>query len=446
MTTYYVDMDATYESTCANNGTASGTPWGGASGLLRAVAAVAAGETIYVANAPTPADNETVDRLTEMFVTDSSDVSVGDELVGQDYGATFRVAVIVTNSYLLGETGVDDSWRDYEAFLINGGPESLNAVGNPSYPGIVISEDFAASGDTTSGAITLRGVASDWTTDEHAYLDCDSACDGITVGGVDGWHVRYVEIDTPKTYGIKGSSFPYYWRFEHVKVVNSGDTAWEDMYGWRTVVFDHIEASGSTQYGLYRSPTYGSVIRRSVFVGNGGHGFYGASYQSNLLESIFSDNGGDGIYCYGGDGHVNIGQCVCDGNSGDAIEYAAAPNVGSLNGCRLTNNGGYGVNAAGAPMVGSCDGNLYYNNTSGARNNFPSGEHDIDAAGDGYTDDTNGDFSLTSDAEGRRIQVDLDVPLGTETGTTFYATAGLTPTDSGGGDGGAALSRVRLGM
>ena len=49
-TTYYVDSNQTYAATTANNGTSSGTPWGGAAGIQRALAAVAAGDEIKITN------------------------------------------------------------------------------------------------------------------------------------------------------------------------------------------------------------------------------------------------------------------------------------------------------------------------------------------------------------------------------------------------------------
>jgi hypothetical protein len=94
-------------------------------------------------------------------------------------------------------------------------------------------------------------------------------------------------------------------------------------------------------------------------------------------------------------------------NTGDGIRVTTAlsgSNARILNNI-ITNNGGYGINlTTGATALndrlirGMFDYNAFYSNTSGARNAYSAGAHDVTLTGDPYTNAAGKDFSLNSTA------------------------------------------------
>lgn len=135
---------------------------------------------------------------------------------------------------------------------------------------------------------------------------------------------------------------------------------------------------------------------------------------------------------------VRFEGCIAYGNGSDGFLFDTTAAATCLDGsssynCVAILNGGYGVNAnaANVPFF-PIDYFFTYSNTSGARNNFPTGSHDVALSGDPYTSSTN--FALNNTAGAGAAVRAAGFPGVLQFGGTGYTDAGALPhQDSGGG-------------
>lgn len=137
-----------------------------------------------------------------------------------------------------------------------------------------------------------------------------------------------------------------------------------------------------------------------------------------LLNVILWNNGGDGLDL--SNGTIGAGTTIYMQNS------------------IIAENGGYGVRGqSGIEVAVPCaDYNAFFDNTSGARLNFPTGDNDVTLSADPFNAAASGDFSLTNDGGGgadcRAAGFPGVFPGGLTTG---YRDIGVQHEDAGGGGG-----------
>lgn len=130
---------------------------------------------------------------------------------------------------------------------------------------------------------------------------------------------------------------------------------------------------------VYDNSTYG------VISGPGASGDGGGGCALIFWNSAVVGNGSDGINNVG---NASVGQILYLFNT------------------IVSDNSGYGVNCSsagsdnGAGPVQAGMNNAYYNNTSGALNNFPSLPGDVTLTASPFTDPSTGDFTLNSTSGG----------------------------------------------
>lgn len=91
----------------------------------------------------------------------------------------------------------------------------------------------------------------------------------------------------------------------------------------------------------------------------------------------------------------------------------------------IVNNGGYGVSSTTTNyLVWESNYNAFYNNTSGARNNVPSGSNDVTLTGVPFTNAGSGDFSLNSTAGAGASCRASGFPGAAQSGGTGYLDSG----------------------
>ena len=125
---------------------------------------------------------------------------------------------------------------------------------------------------------------------------------------------------------------------------------------------------------------------------NGAIGFDLASVSESIVFCISESNASHGITTGTTSFIIN---CTINGNTGastDGVSGTTPPAGNIFYNNIVANNGRYGVNFTDGDSVAT-DFNNYYVNSTAARNNFPTGAGDI-ALDPGYTDATNGDFSV----------------------------------------------------
>jgi hypothetical protein len=126
----------------------------------------------------------------------------------------------------------------------------------------------------------------------------------------------------------------------------------------------------------------------NIIAGNTNEGYYNVSasgtsaFLSSVIGNVFHGNGGDGF-------HME--------NSSGGFPIFFFNNI-------LTSNGAYGARNLTANVFEARNGvlarkNAYYNNATGDRLNFATGEDDITLTGDPFTNSGAGDFSLNNTAD-----------------------------------------------
>jgi hypothetical protein len=130
----------------------------------------------------------------------------------------------------------------------------------------------------------------------------------------------------------------------------------------------------------------------------------GFEYPVLALGCVADTMGSDGFRFGALTQATAIINCVSYGNTGDGFEAADtykafAPVLNNI----AYGNGGYGFRTDLTEQVARnwlIDHNAFGNNTSGARQNFIAGAHDVTLTADPFTDAANGDFSLNSTSGG----------------------------------------------
>lgn len=138
-------------------------------------------------------------------------------------------------------------------------------------------------------------------------------------------------------------------------------------------------------------------------------------------------------------------NCVSYNNGRDGFRCTTSNGMdgASIRNCIFVSNAGYGINSATTAFVGASsldlDYNAFYNNTSGARNQVPTGAHDVALSGDPFTNGASADFSLDNTAsEGAACRA-AGFPGALQAGGTGYLDIGaLQHADPAGGGGLAA--------
>jgi hypothetical protein len=302
----------------------------------------------------------------------------------------------------------------------------------------------ANSGAYNTGYIKFIGVNSSWENDGTLYtIDADGGEFHI----LDANGPDYVWLENIKPTNNNGS-------YDGLQV----NTAYCDH--WR---FINCQFDGCGRYGVYSTYLRYSCWFKSKFLNNGSDGlrnpgshasYYGCKFIDNtnygmylntqsVLDSCVFHGNDTGAYLYGVD---YVRNCVFDENSSYGANLALATAPYPIKGCRFTNHSGAG------------DVGLYVSgNVRAALLGCYFGNNTTDATADRYDDlggntfggtDTNqgyvtpgSDWTLRSDATGRRYEYDLDGTM------SAFLSAGLTPTDSGGGgtSGRQGLHAIGLG-
>ncbi len=426
MTTYYADMAFFYEGTHTHNGLSLANAWGGPAGVQRAIAEAGENDTILVINAPTPTNNISLTTLRKLFVASLTNIDPGDLIENLSQAGEMRI-VCLGSDYALGEH-VSGSFFPGNTVTPDGGTTTTTVSDLVKPMGLQIDEFFAADN------VTLRGVAADGVTAEHAYFDCDSDCTGMKMFECTGWTVAYLHFDTPASYGVYKSAVSVGssgWLFDHVKVTNPGYAGFTWLYYLQYARMRFCEVDGATSYGYRTMPLFG----RSEFciARNCGVGVY--EHRGKLDSWLIVDNIGDGVR--NPSSNAELIGCTIDGNGGDGLGFTTTPSGITLLRNRITNNGGYGLSISAYGDGWLLADNVWYGNASGTCDSVAVGETDHgpvgdtaiptaanrDVTADGYADQSAGDYSLLASAVNRRIEI----AVGDD--NTAYVTTGLPAAD-----------------
>lgn len=143
-------------------------------------------------------------------------------------------------------------------------------------------------------------------------------------------------------------------------------------------------------------------------------------------------------------------SCVSYGNAGAGLLYSGAVTADwtTVMNSLFINNGTYGINSDTTnygvsgkyPLVVNFNG--FYNNTSGARNNFPVGDNDKTLTGDPFTNGAGLNFSLNNTAGAGAVARAGGYPGVTAGGTGYADIGALQHQDSGGASTQKAYSFV----
>jgi hypothetical protein len=433
MPTYYVDSNATYAANHANNGTASGTPWGGVGGIQRALSLQAAGETINI-KAGTELDLRVLKKIShgavtggfalDDFVIEVSDTSAGTPDAGGGQGYVVRV-VSTTETWIevtagtWNNTGSRYVWKDSSHYS---GAISVS----PTMPGLTL----ITAGSASAGRSKLIGVNASWAADGTLLL-LDGGASGAAANGISSTaaytQAENVEIRRTVSTGLScATATDSLFRrcgTHHCGGSNPGMQPGGD----RSHVSD-VWAYSCTTSGIQLG-SYGSARRISSYLNV--TGLLCGNYQQVRNSTIFA-NTGDGIST--GSIAVKIAQCVIDGNGVGGAYHGVKFTAGTghvVEECRITNNGGsggYGIYSSAAAGIRE-NYNVFYGNNSNLYN-VDAGPDSLTAAStteEGYTNQGSSDFRLTTAAILRRLSVAL-------TGSNVvYVTAGLSPVDNAGG-------------
>jgi parallel beta-helix repeat protein len=145
------------------------------------------------------------------------------------------------------------------------------------------------------------------------------------------------------------------------------------------------------------------------FIHNSGAGATTVRNYCSFFNCLFHGNGAGGINFYqNGVGNL-VTNCTFDGNTGSGI-YLSSQLNSVIYGNRFTNNTRYGIESTYDEYGTVEDYNHFYNNTLGLKNKTNTGAtNDVTGTGsDGYQDKTVHNFSLKSDAQSRRIPLNID--------------------------------------
>lgn len=444
MTAYYVDIAATYNST--NNayaGTSSGAAWAGAGGIQRAMATLAAGDSVYF-KAGT-CDLTKCKKITFGTGTTGT-LAIGDDVISTttsggstpDAGAGQGYIVYVESATVVWIAVTSGTWASGAGHYLTGdvsnyGTGAISAVATP--------------GPTTVTAGTASAVV--------RYIGCDSSWVPIGDTLEDGAIPAEGDIPTfdgnataVSCFTLNGGSSEY----ARISWLDFADGSyWAVQPGKYRFVMEGCIIRDSP-YGIVQPAAYSSTIRCQIY-GNAHEGINNPSSATLFAFCSIHDNGGDGItrlaaedkviscVIYNNSGHgilnrespdgysVTIIKNVIDNNGKDGIsiqEFGTAPEREIWHN-RITRNGWngdagtyYGINCYAASDLMTEDFNVFYSNGQDAdgththdRHNIAAGRNSIscdDATECGYTDPDGDppDYNLTTSAIGRSMEMQLD--------------------------------------
>lgn len=163
-------------------------------------------------------------------------------------------------------------------------------------------------------------------------------------------------------------------------------------------------------------------------------GFLNDSAMNTIINCIADTNGGCGFISKGGQSrYVN---CISYASGLDGFKYNGGNAlIGGLFNCIAVSNSGYGVNSANLYANAQSRYNVFYSNTSGARNNFPVGATDVTITGDPFTNSAAGDFTLNNTAGAGAACRAAGFPgvFPSGAGTGYLDIGAIQHQDSGGG-------------
>ena len=287
--------------------------------------------------------------------------------------------------------------------------------------------DFDTNAGTDRNPILFKGAASDGT-DDGTRVTIDGSgitsaptfklttavdrlvFDGIRITGATDSAIADGPSDQANSIHLRNCRFD--------NAANHG----VELYGTYSV-FENIECDNNGGSGIstesQTSRLGSSFIYRSSFHHNTSHGLHYGPGTSTILRCLFYRNGGDGLSIQREMENVSILQNIFHANTGDGIGVQSSETItnhpGTVIGNVFTDNGAYGVSfyADDHHFPGSVDYNLYGTgdmaNTSGARQNFPTGDNDL--SGDPlFTSTTNGAEDFTPATGSPQIDAGTTVP------------------------------------
>lgn len=295
-----------------------------------------------------------------------------------------------------------------------------NSAAGDAMPGWIIQTETAQSltsvivcrraGDNTSGFIKICGTSGEVVT-QTANAACFSLAVVVTSIWFDSLGFQNTNGTKTSAYGIatsgnSPSAIITNCVFGHAtNTLLSGIGNANAAPTWLIVGCKFLECTGD---GISGGVTASVTISRSTIVDCAGDGIDLTSGGNPVLYAdnlIVARNGGRGIHLNANAICYLLINSIIHGNSSSGLEMVGGPGVNNIL-TRIVGNifSGNGVNGAkwsATPVLyGHIDNNAYYNNTSGARSNFPTGANDITLSADPFVDAASDDFNINNDAGG----------------------------------------------
>ena len=431
-----LSLEASHTAYAASGtfGTDSDTPYGGAGGVQRAISELAAGDTLYVADAATPANNRPLGTLTKWTVANGAIFAPGDLMTkSPDDGSSARVACVYGND-VYGELIAGGITAPHTVTPDGGSTTTAVSAAAPS--GWVIDGTYCAAGDGTNGPVRMRGRASDWMTPARVYVNCSEDVDCFTMLGVTGWDIEGFTADSAADYMVNLAATNYRCRLSRLTALLPGTQGVSDGTNLYQSLVENCTWFGCGNAGTYRISYRDSIMARCVYANCG----TGDKRADGSIDCLYLDNATVGARI--ADVGCVVKGCSFDGN-GVGLTFAGPYGAAVLD-SRFTNNTtAINVESGDASEADFVLGCGFYGNGTDVdqTNGYVSVLDSVTLTGDGYVNPDEGDFSLSASAEGRRVAKVLDVPRYDEGDsgpytmytTTIYQAVGLTPTDTGGG-------------
>lgn len=243
---------------------------------------------------------------------------------------------------------------------------------------------------TSTNSLALMTVAMCNVHVRNFILDCNSTTTSIGLKVTAANSSRGLQITNVKAMNFTGKGFS-----------EEGSTNLSGAFYHRCWATGGTSAASA---GFLLTSEY-ATLSACVASSNSCHGFgYSSNCGATFLRCVSEKNKTGGTY-RGFNLDAPLGNTVLDGciaydNSGDGIGMPGTYQSVSVLNSLLISNGGYGINfGVNQPLVEqTIDYNGFYNNTSGARNNYQAGVHDVTLTGDPFVDAANGNFALNATA------------------------------------------------
>lgn len=310
----------------------------------------------------------------------------------------------------------------------------------------------ATSGDTTSGAIVIRG-----------------ASEGIVL----------TQTANAQHFLSTGAGNPTLWTFENLVFKNSNGTktsayglsANSGTFTFRRCILGDPSNTNNLLTGVARNASSPTFIFRDCMVtyctsdgilsGNAGTilldgcvichcGSNGINCRVDTWMTIDScliwGNAADGLHIVSATPVIqHVVNCVFHGNSGDGIDIGAVHTAIVIQNNNITGNGNYGIRGTSG-QSGHQKGINFNNygtggtvNTSGSLSNIDAGDSDL-AVDPGYNDASNGDFTAGTSIKALGFPASSrKIGANPSTGTIDYVDVGIQRQESGGGGGGPLI-------